>query len=179
MTNLYGFLVFLLGLGIFVVILKKLFDTPIKENGPQKNENRYWNKYVDKQNTRAYQQGTRIGKNAVRLFVKGLDIRMNNDVKFKEVYNNNMYWKYAICQFLFYKWLAEICEFEPDANEKINVPILTIFKTQHDHFRYIANFVGHQLYGQTQILKHLNGAIRYMKGHRYRARRKRIKGHLN
>lgn len=141
--------------------------------------NRSWNEYIDRQNKRTYQRGTRMGKKAVKRFLRGLTIRCNGDVINKAQFNDGIVQKYAICQFHFYKWIAEMPEFEPDANELINVPVMTFFKTEKGNFRYLANTTGSTAFRHTRNLRQLRDAAGYLKAMRHKHLKQRVKGSLN
>ncbi len=147
--------------------------------GPRKTGSRKWDEYIDRQNKRTYQRGTTMGKKAVKRFLRGLTIRCNGDTLGREQFNADINQKYAICQFHFYKWIAEMPEFEPDANELINVPVMTFFKTEKGHFRYLANTAGSTAFRHTWNLRQLDEATRCLKAMRHKHLKQRVAGRLN
>ncbi len=178
MRTLFEFLVFFLATGVLVVIFKKLADTPIKEGGPQKNGNRHWDKYIDRTKAKTYQKGTKKGKMAVKAFIDALDMRVAGD-EHDRYHAKDIYMKHMMYHWHFYKWLAEYIGFDPEANPRNNVPILTTYKTENGKFRFIANVIGHKAHQQFELEKHLEDSKTDMRRVRYKTLKTRIKGQVN
>ena len=167
----------LFGSMVVAVIIRQLIKSA-KSEGPQKNGDQHWNDYVDRTKAKTYQKGTQMGKAAVQAFVDALDIRVNGD-EHDRTQAKDIFMKHMMYHFYFYKWLAEYTSFDPEANPRNNVPVLTIYKAQNGAFRFCTNIIGHKAHQQFELKKHLEAASEYMEQTRFKTMRKRIKGQLN
>lgn len=113
---------------------------------------------------------TDAGKRSVENFVKALNIRLKHEVKFHGSHHLNIDNKYAFCAFFFYKWLAEVPEFDKNNTPLFNVPIIVIFRDHKGKVRFSHNSLGynlgHQYYSELRIYKEmLRYTIRKMGRH--------------
>ncbi|KKM18613.1 hypothetical protein LCGC14_1663850 [marine sediment metagenome] len=102
--------------------------------------------YDKSQKDKQRQKSTETGKQAVKDFVKAINGRLRADTKFDGVNRQDIDDKYAICAFLFFKWLSEIKEFDKLNTLIFNVPIITIWQRWDGRIRMSQNIIGSDFY---------------------------------
>lgn len=111
-----------------------------------------WKDYIKVTQKPNYQKGTRIGKAALKKFARGLNIRLG-------FWKMDTTTKMMTASMMLYKWLAEIKEFEPDADESTNVRICTFYVTKHKFLRCDCNITGHYSFVINHLVREFTKAL--------------------
>jgi len=102
--------------------------------------------YLESQKNKQRQESTVVGKQAVKYFVKAINIRLKAESKSDGVNRQDIDDKYGYCAFFFFKWLAEIKEFDKLNTPIFNVPIITIWRRWDGKIQICQNMIGSNFY---------------------------------